>query len=138
MSSSEVTFRGRSFEAPDSALEVWLRLLTIAIDGVAEPADWMSAAHEDWNDAATMGFGYGVIPDLDAFVTDEDRRSIVLHLCERALTHLLAIGDPIPAASLNQLGAGRSDSRFVNDVPAATFTRVADQFIALVRDAQLE
>jgi len=85
-----------------------------------------------------MGFGFGAIPELNAFIVDEERRQVVLRLCELAQERLRALGDPIPAAALNQLGAGPPDSHFQRDVPAGVFREVAEQFTALVRDTPLE
>lgn len=137
MSSSRIHFRERHMDAPDAAIEVWLRLLVGAIDALPDPPPWLADARADWNDAATMGFGFGVIPELDEVILDEDRRKVVLGLAEAARERLHRMGDPIPAAALNALGAGPEGSRFERDAPAAVFRDVAAQFTALVRDTPL-
>jgi hypothetical protein len=138
MSSSRIHFRQRFIDASDAAVEVFLRLVVGAIDELPDPPLWLVAAREDWNTAATMGAGFGVIPELDGFVIDEDRRRIVLGFCEAATKRLRGLGDPIPAATLNTLGAGSSDSRFERDVPAAVFRDAATQLTELVRDTPLQ
>jgi hypothetical protein len=137
MGSSRVHFYRRSIDARDAALEVWLRLLVGAIDERSQAPEWLAAARANWIDVATLGFGYGVIPELDAFIVDEERREVVLGLCASADARLRALGDPIPAATLNALGAGPADSWFTRDVPAAVFAEVAEDFTALVRDTPL-
>jgi hypothetical protein len=138
MSSSRIHFRKCNMDASDAAIEVWLRLMVDAIDAIQDPAPWLVTAREDWNEAATVGAGFGVIPELDAFIEDEERRKIVLGLCGVANERLREMGDPIPAATLNALGAGPADSRFERDVPAAAFREVAARFTKLVQDTPLE
>jgi hypothetical protein len=138
MSSSRIHFRQRFIDASDAAMEVCLRLIVRAIDEIPNPPTWLAAAREDWNTAATMGAGFGVIPELNGFIVDEERRKIVLGFCEAAIQHLHELGDPITAATLNALGAGPSDSWFERDVPAAVFLGAATQFTELVRDTPLQ
>jgi hypothetical protein len=138
MSSSRIHFRQRFIDASDAAMEVCLRLVVGAIDALPGPPPWLAAAREDWNTAATMGAGFGVIPELDGFIVDEERRKIVLGFCEAANRRLRELGDPIPAATLNALGTGPSDSWFERDVPAAVFRDAATQFTELVRDTPLQ
>lgn len=138
MSSSCIHFRKCSMDAPDAAIEVWLRLIVGAIDAIQEPAPWLMAAREDWNEAATMGAGFGVIPELDGYIQDEERRRTLLDLCDVATERLWKMGDPIRASTLNSLKAGPRDARFERDVPAAVFRDVAARFTKLVRDTPLE
>jgi hypothetical protein len=77
-------------------------------------------------------------PRAGCLIEDEERRKIVLGLCEVANERLREMGDPIPAATLNALGAGPADSRFERDVPAAVFREVAARFTKLVQDTPLE
>jgi hypothetical protein len=137
MSSSRIHFRESYMDVSDAAMGVWLRLLVGAIEAIQDPAPWLVAARDDWNEAATMGAGFGVIPELDGFVDDEERRKVVLGLCELASQRLREMGDPVPAATLNALGAGPADSRFERDVPAAVFRGVAEEFTKLLRDTAL-
>lgn len=48
-------------DASDVAMEGWLRLVVGAIDAIQDLAPWLVDAREDWNEAATMGAGFGVI-----------------------------------------------------------------------------
>lgn len=137
MSSSRIHFGKCYMDAPDAAMGVWLRLMVGAIDAIEKPASWLVAARDDWNEAATIGAGFGIIPELDAFIEDEERRETVLRLCEVATERLRDMGDPLPAAALNQLGVGPADSRFESDVAAAVFRDVGAQFTKLVRDTPL-
>ncbi|MCA9678024.1 MAG: hypothetical protein KC464_23565 [Myxococcales bacterium] len=137
MGISRVHLRDRYIDTNDACMEVWLRLLVSAIESTHDKPAWLVAAAAEWNEVATMGHGFGVIPDLDNVITDESRRDTVLRLAEAAARRLRELGDPIPAAVLNQLGAGPVDSSFTRDVPAAMFQEVADDFIRLVREAPL-
>jgi hypothetical protein len=74
--------------------------------------DWLPAVRDDWQLLATEEFGFGVVPDLDGVLTDSVRRELLLQLSKRALKRLEAFGDPISAATLNALGAGKSGGGF--------------------------
>lgn len=132
MGTSEVSYRGRSFEAPDPVLEAWLRLLVDEVDALNAVPTWLRTARDQWQLIATQEFGFGVIPDLDGVLTDEERRKVVLALAHRALARLESFGDPIPAKTLNRLGAGKPDSAFSRDVSAEVFLMPARAFIALL------
>ena len=105
-----------------------------AIDGVVDASPSLKEAREDWYETATTGFGYGIIPELDSFLTDEERLKVVLALCDTARQRLIELGDPISPAMLNQINAGHRDSHFQREVPAAVFRETADRFTALIRD----
>jgi hypothetical protein len=133
MSSTTVTFRGKEFEAADSVLAVWLELLVHEIDRLEEVPPWLREARDEWHLQATAGFGFGVIPALDEFVVDDERRALVLQLSERARQAIERWGDPVDPNVLNDLNTGGSDGAFLSAVPAEAFRRVADYFIKLLR-----
>jgi hypothetical protein len=134
MGTSRVWFRGRHFDALDPVLEVWLRLLVDEIDALDNAPDWLPAVRDDWQLLATEEFGFGVVPDLDGVLTDAVRRELLLQLSKRALKRLEAFGDPISAATLNALGAGKSGGGFPRDLPAHVFLEPARTFIRLLED----
>jgi hypothetical protein len=96
--------------------------------------DWLPAVRDDWQLLATEEFGFGVVPDLDGVLTDSVRRELLLQLSKRALKRLEAFGDPISAATLNALGAGKSGGGFPRDLPAHVFLEPARTFIRLLED----
>lgn len=132
MGSSEVAFGGLSFEASDSCLEVWLALLVREIDRLGVVPDWLQVIRKEWDLQATAGFGYGVMADLDRFVTDEGRRDAILSLCAGALARLDAMGPVLSAAELDALGTGGEGTHFTSDVPADAFVRTARCFIGVL------
>lgn len=137
MGISRVHMGEQFIDTEDAGMEVWLRLLVGAIEEGYDNPPWLVTAAADWNEVATMGFGFGVIPELDAVITDEERRQVVLGFCQVAMDRLRALGDPIPAEVLNSLGAGPADSSFTRDVPAEVFLEVATDFTRLVRETPL-
>jgi hypothetical protein len=133
MGTSDIAFRGRSFSASDAVLDVWFKLLVDEIDAVAERPAWLSEVREDWYVQATEEFGFGHVPDLDAYLTDSSRVALLSQLARQANQRLQGLGDPIPMHTLNALGAGKSG--FLGDVPAELFRDAARAFIALLEDA---
>lgn len=133
MGTSRVNFAGHHIDAPDPVLEVWLRLLVDVVDDLGDVPDWLKAARDDWQLLATEEFGFGVVPDLDGLLIDDARRETVLGLARRAYARLESMGDPIPATTLNSLGAGKDGEGFPRDVPAETFLKPARAFLELLK-----
>ena len=133
MGSTTVTFDGRSFEASDGQLEIWLELLVSEIDRRAASPLWLRQVRDDWHLQATAGFGMGVIPDLDRHVTDEERRATLIALCEAGLARLEALGDTLSRDQLNALGTGGEGSAFTTDLPTELFRRVGLYFLHLLQ-----
>jgi len=132
MGTSEVSFRGREFSAPDPALDVWFKLLVDAIDAMATRPEWLNEIRDDWYIQATEELGFGHVPALDSHLTDDDRVAWVLTLAKQAYQRLEGFGDPISAKTLSSLGAGKSG--FDRDVPAKAFRDAALSFIALLEN----
>lgn len=130
MAWSRIEFQGRHFDANNSVMEIWLRLVTDEIDKIERPSEWLEALREEWTVQTT--WGTSIDPELDAYITDEERRRIMLALCDPALARLRAMGDPIPASVLNALGVGPEDSTFTRDPDASVFLSEAESFIDLL------
>lgn len=133
MGSTFVDFRGQGFEASDPALEIWLLLLVGAIDEWPSPPDWLKEVREEWHVQATAGFGFGVMPGLDNFVTTPERRDVVLDLCGKALKRLRERGPVMTAEELNVLLRGGKGTIFTEEVQTDVFERVGEYFVKLLR-----
>lgn len=133
MGSTTVEFRGAGFEASDAVLEVWLHLLVAEIDTLPQVSPWLKEVREDWHIKSVAGFSHGIMPDLDAFVTDEERRGVILALSERALQTLEQWGETISKDALNRLRLGGEESSWTADVPTEVFLRAGRYFVKLLR-----
>lgn len=132
MGSTYVTFHGQGFEASDTALEVWLTLLVREIDRLKRAPAWLREARDEWELQATAGFGFGVIPGLDRFVTSEEQRLLLLKLARRALKALKGYGDTLTRDELNSWKIGGEGTAFTQDAPVSEFVRPARYFIKLL------
>lgn len=132
MGTSYAQFRGQEFEAHDADFEVLLHLAVEEIDKLDPPA-WLLEMREHWDVISTQGFGYGVWPDLARFVTDDERRDIVVSLFERVLHRLKEYGEFISPDELNAMGTGGQGSFFTVALPAVEFKGTAEKFIKLLR-----
>jgi hypothetical protein len=137
MGSSFIRFRDQGFEASDDSMEVLLALIVREIDSMDCIQDWLRELRDDWATQATEGFGFGIVPDLDRYVTDEIRRDVILDLCRRTMSKLESLGDVIPREQLNALNTGGEGSTFTRDVPAVIFLRPARYFMRLL-ESKLE
>lgn len=134
MGSTTVQWKGRRFEATDAALAVWLELLISEIKAMKHAPAWLREAADDWHLQATAGFGFGVTPELDEFIIDDERRNIVLGISESALKRIDAWSDPVSAQMLNDFDVGGPGAYFYDDPPLEVFRRVGLNFVDLLRD----
>jgi uncharacterized protein YjbI with pentapeptide repeats len=134
MSTSEIAFRAGKFSANDAVLRVWLKLLIAEFDQFEDRPAWLDELRDDWDIQATHEFDYGIVLELDRYLCQPGRSQVVLSAATQAVERLRAFGDPIPAATLNGLGAGEPESPFLRDLPASLFIEAAEDFIDLVED----
>lgn len=133
MGSTYVDFHGQGFEASDATLEVWLQLLVDEIDQLQNPPQWLMEVRDEWHTQATAGFGFGVMPGLDQFVTGPEYRETIIDLSAEAMRRLHALGPTIAADQLNAIMRGGKGTIFTESVPSAVFEKVGDYFIKLLR-----
>jgi hypothetical protein len=133
MGSTYVDFRGQGFEASDATLEVWLLLLVDEIDRLENPPHWLKEIREEWYTQGTAGFGFGVMPGLDQFVTGPECLETIIDLSGKALHRLRTFGTTIPADQLNAIMRGGKGTVFTESVQSAVFEKVGDYFIKLLR-----
>lgn len=133
MGSTTVDFRGLGYEASDSTVEVWLHFLVLEIDRLPQVSPWLREVRDEWQLQSMAGFGFGVMPGLDRFVTTEEERETILSLSERALESLGQKGTVISKGDLNALALGGEGSSYPADVSTEAFLRVGRYFIKLLQ-----
>jgi len=133
MGSTTVEFRGSGYEASDGTLQVWLHFLVDEIDHLPRVSPWQAEVRQEWELQSTAGFGSGVEPNLDHFVTNEEQREMMLVLSEHALYALQQQGEIISKEKLNAMHLGGQGSSYLDDVPTKAFLRVGKYFIKLLR-----
>jgi hypothetical protein len=133
MGSTYVDFHGQGFEASDATLEVWLLLLVDEIDRLENPPQWLKEVREEWYAQGTAGFGFGVMPGLDQFVTGPECRDAILDFSAKAMRRLRGLGPMIPVDQLNAIMRGGKGTVFTEPVSSAVFEKVGDYFVRLLR-----
>lgn len=132
MGSTTVTLDGKGFEASDAVLEIWLALLVRELDRWPDPPPWLGEVRDEWELQATAGFDFGVMPQLDEFATDAERRATLIAVSKNGLQALESMGETITCEQLNDMGTGGEDSYFTEDLPTEQFKRLARYFIKLL------
>jgi hypothetical protein len=79
MSSSFVEYRGRGFWSWDGYLEHVLTLLADSI-GSVPTQEWLADLRDHWRTQSSGAFSGWIHPNLDEFVTSDERREAVLAL----------------------------------------------------------
>lgn len=133
MGSTTISFRGQKYEASDGTIEVWLHFLVVEIDKEPQVSPWLQEVRDEWQLQSTAGFGFGVIPDLDRFVTTEEQRETVRRLSECALEALEQQGLVMSKTALNALALGGEGSFYTANVPTEAFLRVGRHFVKLLQ-----
>ncbi len=128
---SDVNFRGAGFQAHDVELAVWMHYVVAAIDRSGDRPGWLDDLRANWSDQATGGFGFGIVPGLDDFVT-EGRRALMSAFFRQALAEMERHGDTLTVGELDSLKAGGPDAVFSEDLPMERFRNVARLAIDLL------
>src|SRR5689334_5944178 len=103
MGSSSVHYNGNGFWSKDICLQIWLEALVQEIARWPSSFEWLTLAQQCWHEEAVLGLTGCVEPDIDRFVTTDERKQVLLTLSERALAALAAYGEVIPSAVLNAM-----------------------------------
>ena len=133
MGSTTVELSGSGYEASDGTLQVWLHFLVAEIDRLPHASPWLKEVRTEWELQSTAGFDFGVNPDLDRFVTNEEQRETILSLSERALHTLEQKGRVISKEELNHMRLGGEGSFYLDNVPTEAFMRVGRYFTKLLQ-----
>lgn len=132
MGSSDAKYRGVVFSANDVDFAVFMSQVVEAIDRLSDRPAWLDELREDWQAQATGGFGFGIVPNLDKYATDEGRKAAMISLFRRTLDALEGYGEMVTADQLDSLHAGGPDAVFTRDLPAERFKQVGRRFIGLL------
>lgn len=81
MGTSFVEYKGRGFWSWDGYLEHVLFLLAEAI-GPSPQESWLNEVRDHWHEQASGVFSAWINPDLDEYVSTEDRRNVILELID--------------------------------------------------------
>jgi hypothetical protein len=82
MGTSFVEYQGHGFWSWDGYLEHSLFLLAEAI-GESPQESWLNAVRDHWREQASGMFSAYIHPNLDEYLTSEDRRNEILRLIEQ-------------------------------------------------------
>lgn len=85
MATSFVSYKGHGFWSWDGYLEHLLFLLSEAI-GPAPDESWLNDVRAHWREQATGSFSAWIHPDLDEYITSEEKRSVILALIEQVVS----------------------------------------------------
>lgn len=131
MGYSDLDYQGKSFQAHDAELAVWMHYVVEAIDRMQDHPAWLDELREDWQVQATGGFGFGIIPGLDKHVAD-DRKDAMLALLRQAIAEMDRHGDVMTADELNSLKPSGPDAVFTEDLPMERFRKVGRRAVDLL------
>ena len=81
MGTSFVEYRGRGFWSWDGYLEHVLFLLVEAI-GPSPEEPWLNEVRDHWREQSSGAFSAWIHPNLDEYVSSEDRRNVILRLID--------------------------------------------------------
>jgi hypothetical protein len=94
MGTSFVEYRGHGFWSWDGYLEHVLFLLAEAI-GESPQESWLNKARDHWREQASGVFSAWIHPNLDEYISSEERREVMLRL----IAEVRSRGDVTPEAA---------------------------------------
>jgi hypothetical protein len=134
MSSSTVRFRRGEFSAHDLPIELCLLEVVRQIDDQELVEPWLRGMRDEWHLQATSGFGFGVAPALDRFVTTDARRVQLVTLFRRALASLANRASVFTPEELSELGVGGPDTIYSLSYPTNEVIDVGTSFLRLLTE----
>jgi len=132
MGSTTVSFHGAEFVANDTYIELWMLEVVRHIDKEKVIEEWLKDLRNEWHLQATSGFGFGVCPQLDNFLTTDMRNKKLLDLFRRSLDSLFSGSGTISAEELAQPGAGGPDAVYARSLPIQMVIEVGESFVRLL------
>lgn len=137
MGSSSVAYNGNSFWSKDICLRIWLEALVREIARWPSSFEWLTLAQQRWHEQAVLGCMGCVDPDVDRFITTDERKQVLLTLSEQAIVALAVYREVIPCDVLNALLIDETicppERWFDDDVPLETFLVVGRAFVRLLK-----
>lgn len=129
---TNINFREAEFVANDTPIEVWMFEVSRQINSDAGIDPWLGELRDDWRLQATSGFGFGPSPDLDKYLTTDDRREHLLGYFRKALTVLSQRNSIISPDELSHSEIGGKDVIYTQGLPTQMVIDVGEQFVALI------
>ena len=137
MGKSFVLYNGNGFWSSDSSLRIWLEALVREIARLSSSSEWLTLAQQDWHEQAVYGCQGCLDPDLDSFITTDERKHVLLALSEQAIAALAAYGEVIPCDVLSAMLIDEAicpgERLFDDDVPPERFLGVGRAFVQLLK-----
>jgi hypothetical protein len=133
MGSSFIDFKGYGFWARDTHIDLWLYLLVREIDKLESGDDWLKGAREHWLEQATVAFVGWVHPQLDDYLTSQERVDLVIRLSERVLKLLNEKGGHVSGEYLNARGIGGGGYQPATTWEMENFVGVGRKFVELLK-----
>lgn len=110
MASSFVEFQRYGFWSTDNGLDVWQNFLRAAIEKMPDKPAWLSDFQEHLREQMYMAGSGAMDPGLDDFVTDEDRKDLLIRLVKQTIARIESYGGTIATDELLEMGLGIGNS----------------------------
>lgn len=132
MASSFVEFKGSGFWANDFYLEVWVYYFVKEIEKINSPIPvWLQELKQDWLKMATVGMLGSINLSLDSYVTDEERKKVLLDIAKKTNHSFFNNGDVLPLEIANK--PFKPTKYFTEPPETSTVLKVGKFFIKLLR-----
>ncbi|MBC7970933.1 MAG: hypothetical protein H7Z11_12565 [Verrucomicrobia bacterium] len=138
MGHSSVSLRGKHICAKDFKVQVWLFLLVREIDNMPEIEFWLKEARDFWQEEATLFINGCLDPELERFLTDNERLKLTHKLCQSVHENLLAHGNKISKDFLNQLCGCKPPCDFQIDNDTELYLRFSRALLKLLEGNQMQ
>lgn len=138
MGHSSVSFREQSICAKDYKIEVWLFLAVREINQLPEIPSWLQEACAFWREQAELHINGCIDPDLDRFLTNEERLQVVCQIAQCVHESLTVHGDKLSKNFLNQLCNGTPPNVFYIDNDTELYLKLSSAIIKLLEGRQAQ
>jgi len=136
MGYSITSYIDKNIMSKDYKIEVWFRLICKEISNIPSIPEWLCEAQKYWLDHVDNYVNGCFDPKLDEFLTNSERVSLFIDLCQKVYEFLKSFGDNISKEYLNSIGNYQKPFEVIEDNSADLYITYGNALIRLLKGEQ--
>lgn len=136
MGYSITSYIDKNIMSKDYKIEVWFRLICNEISNIPNIPEWLCEAQNYWLDHVDNYVNGCFDPKLDEFLTNSERVSLFIDLCQKVYEFLKSFGGNISKEYLNSIGNYQKPFEVIEDNSADLYITFGNALIRLLKGEQ--
>lgn len=136
MGYSITSYIDKNIMSKDYKMEVWFRLICKEISNIPSIPEWLCEAQNYWLEHVDNYVNGCFDPKLDEFLTNSERVSLFIDLCQKVYEFLKSFGDKIPKEYLNSICNYQKPFEVIKDNSVDLYITYGNALIRLLKGEQ--